>query len=125
MCVPGNSPVKTLGKSFTFILISMKEQEGYYIFPQIQSTFVVMSRWLNLNFVIAIITLIFMYYFIFLHCTDHVTTLWKGGHGSPLAHIFESTLHGFYSTLHHIILCWIVFVNVLLSSIISYCLISY
>lgn len=52
MCVPDNSPVKTSGESFTFILISMKEQEGYYIFPQIQGTFVVMSRWLNLIFVI-------------------------------------------------------------------------
>lgn len=99
MCVPDNSPVKTSGESFTFILISMKEQEGYYIFPQIQGTFVVMSRWLNLIFVIAIIILIFMYHFIFLHCTDHVTTLRKGGHGSLLAHIFESTLHDFYSNI--------------------------
>ena len=82
----------------------MKEQEGDYVFPQIQSTFVVMSRWLNLNFVIAIITLIFMYHFIFLHCTDHVTTLWRGGHGSLLAHIFESTLHGFYSTSYYPVL---------------------
>lgn len=88
MCVPDNSPVKTPGESFTFILISVKEQKVYYIFPQIQSTFVVMSRWLNLIFVITIIILIYMYHFIFLHCTDCVTTLWKGGHGSLLAHIF-------------------------------------
>ena len=64
MCVPDNSPVKTPGESFTFILISVKEQKVYYVFPQIQSTFVIMSRWLNLIFVISIIILTYMYHFI-------------------------------------------------------------
>ena len=65
MCVPDNSPVETPGESFTFILISVKEQKVYYVFPQIQSTFVIMSRWLNLIFVITIIILTYMYHFIF------------------------------------------------------------